>query len=170
MHVWWFTVIGGPGRITSQTKLWWWQKSNIFSVSQEPRPLTCRLPEQEPKCFFNMFISKQSWAFFKAGFGRRNFFCGIVILAFFFSCNTVTFGQPSAGGGRRGFLFTLPHPDSSQTLSFTPRGERDRTLSVGFTSNWHRHRPPTKPDNNAPSTATKLANTTFARANGRFKL
>lgn len=89
--------------------------------------------------------------------------CGIVIpdffFFFFFFRSAAIFGQPSAGG----LLFTLPHPDSSQTLSFTPRGKRDRTLSVGSSSSWHRHRPPTKPDNNAPSTATKQANTTSLR-------
>lgn len=71
--------------------------------------------------------------------------------------STAIFGQPSAGG----LLFTLLHPDSSQTLSFTPRGKRDRTLSVGSLSSWHRHRPPTKLDNDAPSAATKQANTTL---------
>lgn len=82
--------------------------------------------------------------------------CGIVIPLFIYLF--FFFGQPSAGWG---LLFTLLRPDSSQTLPFTPRGKRDRTLSVGSSSSWHRRRPPTKPDNDAPSAATKQADTTL---------
>lgn len=90
--------------------------------------------------------------------------CGIVIpdFFFFFFCDLWTaVGRGEGGGGV--VLFTLPHPDSSQTLPFTPRGKRDRTLSVGSRSSWHRHGPPTRPDNNAPSAATKQGDTTSLR-------